>query len=252
MYPPAERWKRHVWKAVELARGRTSEITPLDLRDEAGRAKFYDSGVKQLARLEQRIHAATGLTIDPAWRVFDYGCGVGRLALPLAERCEYVYGMDVSEAALHQAHERAQQLGITNVDWLEVGRLGELEGRYDLLVSMFVFQHIRRPLGEQTFATLVKGLRPGGVAAIQFVLMHPPNRLSLDYVYSLGKTYSLNRLGRLLADQGISDWHVKFNLHRGTARPYYDAIVIFRKNGAPRPADEIGEQASAEFEPAAV
>ncbi len=252
MYPPAERWKRHLWKAVELARGRKAEITPLELRDEAGRAEFYESGLRQLANLEERIEAATGRTIDPAWRVFDYGCGVGRLALPLAERCEHVYGMDVSSAVLNHADRRAKQLGISNVEWLEVPRLSELQGRYDLLISMFVFQHIRRPVGEQIFATLVRGLRPGGIGVVQFTLSHPPNRLSRSFVYSLGKTYSLNRLGRLLADQGITDWHVKFHPHPEARKPYFDATVIFSKDASHRAADGTPQTANADLEPAAV
>src|SRR5947209_6409716 len=130
MYPPPEKWKRPLWYALEVVRGRTADHTPLDVRDDAGREKFYETGVKQLARLEERIQAQTGFTIDASCRVLDYGCGVGRIALPLAERCEHVYGIDVSEAALREADLKAKALNFSNVEWLSVDRLPEVSGRY--------------------------------------------------------------------------------------------------------------------------
>jgi 2-polyprenyl-3-methyl-5-hydroxy-6-metoxy-1,4-benzoquinol methylase len=37
--------------------------------------------------------------------VLDYGCGVGRLLIPLAERCECVVGVDVSDTMLREAQD---------------------------------------------------------------------------------------------------------------------------------------------------
>ena len=48
----------------------------------------------------------------------DYGCGVGRLTLPLAERCEHVYGVDVSPSMLREAARNAARMGLPNVEWV--------------------------------------------------------------------------------------------------------------------------------------
>jgi 2-polyprenyl-3-methyl-5-hydroxy-6-metoxy-1,4-benzoquinol methylase len=232
MYPPAEQWKRRVWQAARVVRGKTVESTPLDNLDAAARQRFYDVGSEQLTTLAERIQARTGFALDSC-QALDFGCGVGRIAVPLAGRCEHVYGMDVSAAALREADISAKRLNLTNVEWMDVGRLPELSGSYDLVISFFVFQHIRTRAGEQTFATLVRGLRPGGVGAVQFTLRSPPfTGLNRNYLYSLGKSYSLNRLGTILADQGITEWHPKLHRHPGQRtgeRGYYDATIIFRK-----------------------
>lgn len=80
--------------------------------------KFFENGRRQVAKLEREIEGFTGCTLDGR-RALDFGCGVGRLALPLAERCEYVYGLDISSGALEGADARAKRLNLTNVEWLD-------------------------------------------------------------------------------------------------------------------------------------
>jgi len=124
-----------------------------------------------------------------------------------------------------------------------------------------VLQHIRRRRGEQVFTQLVRGLCPGGVGWIGLVLRPPhplasvlrhtwrawgaerPKRKSgvyrpaldalrvwdLSHLYMMRCSYSLDRLGRLLADEGIDNWYVRFN--RGdTPRAFDAATVIFKKD----------------------
>jgi hypothetical protein len=50
-----------------------------------------------------------------------------------------------------------------------------------------------------------------------------------SYPHMQMNSYSLNRLGRLLADAGIMEWHISFL--PGAARLSHDcAIVVFRKS----------------------
>jgi SAM-dependent methyltransferase len=215
-----------------------------------------DRGHERLSRLASRLESYTGASLESR-RALDFGCGWGRLAIPLAKRCEHVYGVDVSSAVLQKAEGNADRANVRNIEWLQTERLGELCGRYDLLISMHVFQHIPVGEGERLFTTVVHGLRPGGVAAINLVLRpsHPwagllgqltrpprrsassPNgaggrrqsRLKMlrEYRHMLMGAYSLHRLGRLLADEGVADWHVQF---RRGANPYDAATIFFRKD----------------------
>jgi len=123
-----------------------------------------------------------------------------------------------------------------------------LNGLYDLVISVWVFQHIPEREGERTFDMLVRGLRPGGVGAIDLVLRpgHPIRqllrwttnslvarentyRLFRGWVYMLMRSYSLNRIGRLLAAAGVTDWHVHFT-PVSDPRSYDNAMVVFRKD----------------------
>jgi SAM-dependent methyltransferase len=215
------------------------------------RERAVDTGYKQVARLAMAIETHTGATLESR-RVLDYGCGWGRLALPLAERSEHVYGVDVSPAVLAEADNNAKGMNLSNVEWFEAGRLAELRGRYDLVLSMLVFQHIPVREGERIFAMLVGGLRPGGVGAIN-VILRPSRPLSGSlrwtgrsvprtynpvklvrgwdwaYPYMLRNSYSLNRLGKLLADAGVTEWHTSFT-PGATRRSFDAATIIFRKD----------------------
>jgi 2-polyprenyl-3-methyl-5-hydroxy-6-metoxy-1,4-benzoquinol methylase len=222
--------------------------------------QFYENGKRQLARLAREIEAHTGCTLESR-RALDFGCGVGRVALPLAERCEYVYGLDVSRGALEGADASAKHRNLSNVEWLEADRLAELGGRYDLVISLLVFQHIPSREGEWIFDTLVRGLRPGGVGAIQLTLRpsrplagffhtrrksgsggaNPMNLVRMwdwSYPYMLIHSYSLNRICQLLADAGALQSHVRWHPPAGA----HDVVtIIFHKtdvksggNGAER------------------
>jgi 2-polyprenyl-3-methyl-5-hydroxy-6-metoxy-1,4-benzoquinol methylase len=210
--------------------------------------QFFANGKRQVARLAREIEAHTGCTLESR-RALDFGCGVGRLALPLAERCEHVYGLDVSRPALRAAGDSARRRNLNNVEWLEADRLAGLNGRYDVVISLLVFQHIPSREGERIFDTLVRGLRPGGVGAIQLTLrpsrplagfFHSrrkssragANPLSLvrgwdwSYPYMLVHSYSLNRICQLLADAGALESHVRWHPPAGA----HDVVtIIFHK-----------------------
>lgn len=70
-------------------------------------------------------------------RILDFGCGVGRNAVVLRERCDELALYDIPQMVAHcQSLGSDAKIRITS-DWAEV-----LSGTYDLTVAAFVFQHI--------------------------------------------------------------------------------------------------------------
>jgi SAM-dependent methyltransferase len=195
--------------------------------------RFYAYGETQAQGVIDGIKAHTGESIDGR-RALDFGCGMGRMALPLATRCEFVYGVDLQPEELAIADRVARERGITNVEWLDSSRLSQLAGRYDLVISYWVFQHIPTREGERLLAEIVNGLAPGGLGALHFLLrsdgvlaaVRRPNPAS---IYTWIHSYSLDRLGAVLASNGIRDWHVTWY----GERPRVDATLFFRKPDAP-------------------
>ena len=227
----------------------------------AARERFFERGRRQTARLAAELEEFTGCELKSR-RALDFGCGVGRLTLPLAERCEYVYGTDISPAKLAEADRNAKDANVTNVEWLEPELIPTLSGRYDMIHSILVFQHIPSREGERIFSELLRGLAPGGIGAVQVTLR--PSRpaptmlgpaattasrgkgpmslvrgLDLSYPYMLLHSYSLNRLGGLLADGGVTDWHVRWSARSGGYQP---VIIFFRKAAAEAELDESAEE----------
>jgi SAM-dependent methyltransferase len=229
------------------------------------RERALETGYQQVAQLTRTLEAHTGSSLG-SLRALDFGCGWGRLALPLAERCEHVYGLDVAPSVLQEAERNAKRLNVTNIEWMDAGKLAELSGRYDLVISMFVFQHIPVREGERILAMLVRGLRPRGMGAIYLVLRpsnpwaqlfrwmttspssldHKPMpvangspdtcvrrrsrlRALRSYRHMLMGSYSLDRLGRLLADSGVARWRVDF-ARATTPRAFDAATIVFAKD----------------------
>jgi cyclopropane fatty-acyl-phospholipid synthase-like methyltransferase len=218
-----------------LLRRNSFETTRLDKLDDAGRERHYRSGAEQIANLSERIRTQTGFVVDSC-SALDFGCGVGRAVLPLAERCEHVYGLDVSPAVLREGERQARARNLSNIDWMDAARLPELAGRYDLVISFFVFQHIPSREGERIFAALLAGLRPGGAGAIHLTLA-PKFRGSIrTYLYERMNSYSLSRLALLLGDAGVTEWHSRVHSRPAPAdgrASHQDVTIIFRKDRQP-------------------
>jgi cyclopropane fatty-acyl-phospholipid synthase-like methyltransferase len=197
--------------------------------------RFFATGEKQVQRLSAALETHTGASLHGR-HALDFGCGLGRTTLPLAARCELVYGLDVSPLLLEKAADYADERGLANIEWMDSGRLPELTGQYDLAISFWVFQHIPSREGERIFAQILNGLRPGGLGALQFLVrtrstLEMARRRDIGSLYMALHSYSLSRLGELLAQAGVEDWHVRWS----GEPPRVNATLFFRKGDPPPP-----------------
>jgi tRNA (mo5U34)-methyltransferase len=83
------------------------------------------------------------------WRALDIGCNAGYYTFELARRGASVVGIDVDEHYLAQARWAAEQFGVSEqVEFreMQVYDLARETERYDLVVFMGVFYHLRYPL----------------------------------------------------------------------------------------------------------
>ena len=70
--------------------------------DDATREIFFVSGEEHVDHVFTTIK--THITPDfHASKALDFGCGVGRIIIPLAKRCDEAVGVDVSIAMLEEA-----------------------------------------------------------------------------------------------------------------------------------------------------
>jgi SAM-dependent methyltransferase len=106
----------------------------------------------------------------------DFGCGVGRVLLPIARCFETATGVDVSPSMLHEAQRNAAMGGQENVTLVHSPeRLQGITGEFDFVHSVMVFQHIPVDRGEGLIMALADRLAPGGVAALHVNLkVHRP------------------------------------------------------------------------------
>ena len=138
-----------------------------NLTDE-NREEFFRSGADYIKAIFWNI----GQHIDPqftARKALDFGCGVGRLVIPLAKVAQEVTGIDVSDSMLKEARENCDARSLENVSFVSSDDgLSQLDGKYDFIHSFIVFQHIPVERGEQIFNQLMERLEVGGVCVVHF------------------------------------------------------------------------------------
>lgn len=134
-------------------------------------AAFFEAGEGDIATLLPAIESLLdrGITLD---RVLDFGCGAGRLTLPLARRARNVVACDIAPTILEHARRNAEQAGLHNVTFIGIGELAG-SGAFDFICSLLVFEHIPNVAGYEIIRTLMTLLAPGGVAALHIPFRRP-------------------------------------------------------------------------------
>jgi SAM-dependent methyltransferase len=202
---------------------------------ESTKLEFFDSGRRHVDFVLQTIRQYIDASFAPQ-TVLDYGCGVGRTIIAFAPLAKEVFGVDISPSMLAEAQQNCVDRNLSNVKLsLTDDLLSTVSGRFDLIHSFIVFQHIAPERGRQIFSKLLAFLSPGGVAAIHFtyskriyVATHgmapilpktrgkppPPMEPSGDPEMQMNP-YLVNELLFLIQTMGVQRFHTEFTDHGG-------------------------------------
>ena len=133
------------------------------------RDRFFATGRREIDIVMRDMRAHYG---DVARRrALDFGSGVGRLALPLAELYNEVVGVDISDAMIAEARANCRGADMDNADFvLSDDGLTRVTGAFDLVHSYIVLQHIPVERGLALTAEMLSRLAPGGVACLHYSL----------------------------------------------------------------------------------
>jgi 2-polyprenyl-3-methyl-5-hydroxy-6-metoxy-1,4-benzoquinol methylase len=135
---------------------------------DVNRTEFFRTGEEHVDEIFAKIRRHVAGEFNPL-RSIDFGCGVGRLVIPLSRRCAEVTGIDVADSMLAEARVNCSSENISNAKFIKSDdQLSQLAGNYDFIHSVIVFQHIQPTRGERLVGELLKHLAPSGVVALQF------------------------------------------------------------------------------------
>jgi SAM-dependent methyltransferase len=160
-------------------------------------AEFARSGARKVAGLIERLDSLA--LPERRERALDFGCGVGRITLPLADAFESVTGVDIAAPMLERARERAAGLPHVRFVLNQRDDLDALAGeRFDLVYTGLVLQHMpSRAMALRYLSDLAGLVAPGGVLVAQVpVALAPrlrlqPGRRAYDMLRRLGVSREL-------------------------------------------------------------
>lgn len=195
------------------------------------------------AQAAKKRHLAAKLQLRAGQRVLDIGCGWGGLALSLAQAEDVeVVGITLSHEQLEIARERARKLGLSDRVSFELRDYRDVEGRFDRIVSVGMFEHVGVPNYAHFFGRIRELLAPGGVAVLHSIgRMHGPSTTShwiQKYIFPGGYIPALSQViphvesaGLWLTDlevlrlhyaNTLKLWRERFLKHRSAVAKIYD------------------------------
>ena len=122
------------------------------------------------AQTNKLRHIAAKLNLQPGQSVLDIGCGWGGMALYLAEVCgARVTGVTLSKEQLELARERAEARGLEDRITFELRDYREVDGPFDRIVSIGMFEHVGLNNYDTFFAKVRDLLAPDGAALLHAI-----------------------------------------------------------------------------------
>jgi len=126
---------------------------------------FFDSGEALVTLVLRTIEPLAPLFTPRT--VLEYGCGVGRLAIPLARRPGEVTAVDRSPAMLEAARREAQLQGVT-INFQTPEQLAAGDKRFDLVFCYLVFQRMPPAEGLSLLRELIARIDSAGIGVFHF------------------------------------------------------------------------------------
>ena len=206
----------------------------------AAERAFFEDGEARADAICRTIELRLAPHFAPT-AILDYGCGIGRLALPFARRARRrggtVTAVDRSPAMLVAARQQAAQRGLANIEFSTPAELFAGSRTFDFVNCYLVFQRLRPSDGLLLLRALLGCLASGGIGAFQFpyrIRTSPAVRLSrrmrervpavnafinrlrgkaADQPFTASRTYHLNDVLGVFEEAGCAATHVVFDDH---------------------------------------
>jgi cyclopropane-fatty-acyl-phospholipid synthase len=123
------------------------------------------------AQRAKKRHIAAKLLLEPDHRVLDIGCGWGGLALYLAgvAGVAEVLGVTLSEEQIARAEDRVRAAGLADQARFALTDYRAVEGRFDRVVSVGMFEHVGLGNYETFFRTCRERLTDDGVMLLHTI-----------------------------------------------------------------------------------
>ena len=196
------------------------------------------------AQLAKKRLITAKLMVEPGSRVLDIGSGWGGLGLYIKQMggAADVLGVTLSTEQLSVSRARARELGVENSVRFALKDYRDLEGSFDRIVSVGMFEHVGPRYYNKYFGKCSELLKPDGVMVLHTIglLEGPwyPNPWLDKYIFPGGQLPALSeiipaieRAGLMVTDveclrlhyaETLREWRQRFMANRSEALALYD------------------------------
>lgn len=241
-YNPIGRAQDHVAHHYDLSRELYELFLDEDLQYSCG---YFASEQDTLetAQRNKKQHVTRKLCLEPGQRVLDIGCGWGGLGLFLAQQADVeVVGVTLSAEQHKVAVERAQSLGLSDRVQFKLQDYRDLDGSFDRIVSVGMFEHVGVGHYEEFFTKINALLKDEGVMLLHSIgRMSPPGTTGpwlRKYIFPGGYSPALSEVFDVTQRQQLwvtdvevlrlhyaltlREWQKRFQANRARAAALYD------------------------------
>ena len=187
------------------------------------------------AQKAKKVHIAEKLCVQPGHKVLDIGCGWGGLGLELARTYGAVVdGVTLSKAQLAVAQSRAKAEGLENRARFSLTDYRDVEGPYDRVVSVGMFEHVGAPNFQAYFETIYRLLADDGVALVHTIGRRTPPGITqpwiAKYIFPGGYIPALSEASQAieLSELWITDVEVQRLHYAETLRHWRERFMVQR------------------------
>jgi cyclopropane-fatty-acyl-phospholipid synthase len=240
-YNPVSRARRNVAHHYDID-GAIYDLF-LDADRQYSCAYFNGSDSLEEAQTAKKRHIAAKLALKPGQKVLDIGSGWGGLGIYLAETCDVrIDGITLSEEQLKVSRRRVAARGLERRVAFSLTDYREVEGTYDRIVSVGMFEHVGIHHYLTYFKTIRQLLPKDGVALVHTIGRSDEpsvtNPFIAKYIFPGGYIPSMSevlkaseRSGLIVTDievlrlhyaDTLRHWRQRFEAHRDEAKRIRD------------------------------
>jgi len=167
-----------------------------------------DTKTLEEAQKNKINHIVKKLDIKQGQKVLEVGCGWGGMAFEIAKQkgCE-VLGISLSKNQIKYCKNKAKELGLDNQVNFELADYREIQGQYDRIYSVGMFEHVGKKFYKAFFESMNKLLKEDGIFLLHTIGVvdkpSPPNKFINKYIFPGGVCPSFSQIIEPIEKTGL-------------------------------------------------
>ena len=182
----------------------------LDTKHRQYSCAYWKEDTKTLEEAQQNKinHIIKKLNIKNGQKILEIGCGWGGMAFEIARQkgCE-VKGISLSKNQINYCKKKAKELNLDNQVSFELADYREVEGQYDRIYSVGMFEHVGKKFYNVFFKSINKLLKNDGLFLLHTIGVvdkpSPPNKFINKYIFPGGVCPSLSQIVKPIEKTGL-------------------------------------------------